>query len=70
MVTMPEDPEITDEALGAEIELLGDIITAAAGAERLLTEEQLDTALGLDHDQTLAGPALLDGATTIDGVGP
>ncbi|HEY7721617.1 MAG TPA: hypothetical protein VIB11_07235 [Pedococcus sp.] len=70
MVTMPDDPEINDEALGAEIELLGEIITAATDADRPLTDEQLDTALGVGHDETRAGSAALEGVATADGTAP
>lgn len=62
MVTMPDDPEITDEALGSEIELLGEVITAAAGAEGLLTDAQVDAVLGVDLDGVGPGPAPLDDA--------
>ena len=62
MVTMPDDPEITDEALGSEIELLGEVITAAAGAESLLTDAQIDTVLGVDQLNGSSGSAPLDDA--------
>lgn len=62
MVTMPDDPEITDEALGSEIELLGEVITAATGAESLLTDAQIDTVLGVDQLSGSPGSAPLDDA--------
>lgn len=45
---MPEDPEITDQALGSEIELLSDVITAASDSEQSLSDAELDTVLGVD----------------------
>jgi hypothetical protein len=48
MVTMPEDPEITDQALGSEIELLSDVITAASDSEQSLSDAEHDTVLGVD----------------------
>ena len=45
---MPGDPEITDEALGSEIELLSDVITAASGMEQSLSDAELDPVLGVD----------------------
>jgi len=43
--TSPPDPELTDTALGGEIELLGALISVAAQADGPLTDEQLDAAL-------------------------
>ena len=44
---MPGDPEITDQELGSEIELLADVITAAGVSEQTLSQEQIDSALGV-----------------------
>ena len=41
-----EDP-LTDEALAGEIELLGDVISAATQHEGRLPDEDLDEALGV-----------------------
>jgi hypothetical protein len=46
MTNRPE-PELTDEKLRTEIELLGDVITAVSHIPRPLTETELDEALGL-----------------------
>jgi hypothetical protein len=43
------EPELTDENLQSEIELLGDVIAAASLSQRPLTEAELDEALGLPH---------------------
>jgi len=47
VVTVPNDPELTDEVLGSEIELLADVIDVAGGSEASLSQEQIDDALGL-----------------------
>jgi hypothetical protein len=39
------DPELTDPALGTEIELLADLMEAAASATAHLCEEEVDAAL-------------------------
>lgn len=41
----PTDPELTDTALGGEIELLGALISLAASADGALTDEQVDAVL-------------------------
>jgi hypothetical protein len=55
---MPRDPEITDQDLGSEIELLADVITAASGAEQTLSQEQIDSALGVCPQEPREAPAL------------
>ena len=45
------EPELTDEELQAEIELLGDVIAAVSLFPRPLTEAETDQALGLQHPQ-------------------
>lgn len=47
MVTMPVDPELTDQALGAEIELLADVIDVASCSNTVLTPDQIDHVLGV-----------------------
>lgn len=48
MTNRPE-PELTDESLQTEIELLGEVIAAVSHFPRPLTEAELDDALGLPH---------------------
>ena len=55
MVTMPEDPELTDAVLGGEIELLADVIDAASGAGCVLTQDQIDSALGVTAAEEASG---------------
>ena len=55
MVTIPEDPELTDAVLGDEIELLADIIDAASATDRVLTQDQVDSALGVTAGEEDAG---------------
>ena len=43
------EPELTDEELQAEIELLGDVIAAVSHFPRPLTEAETDEALGLPN---------------------
>lgn len=43
---MGQDPELTDEAMQSEIELLADLMTAAT-ASGVLTPAQVDDALGI-----------------------
>lgn len=43
------EPELTDEKLQTEIELLGDVIAAVSLSPRPLTDAELDEALGLPH---------------------
>jgi hypothetical protein len=47
MVTMPVDPELTDQDLGSEIELLADVIDAASEAPSVLSQQQVDSLLGV-----------------------
>ena len=54
---MPEDPELTDAVLGDEIELLADIIDAASAADRVLSQEQIDSALGVASGEEVHGRA-------------
>ncbi len=42
-----EDQPLTDEALAGEIELLGDVISAATQHEGRLPDQDLDDALGV-----------------------
>jgi hypothetical protein len=53
MTNCPE-PELTDESLRTEIELLGDVIVAVSLFPRPLTESELDQALGLPNRQPRA----------------
>jgi hypothetical protein len=39
--------ELTDSDLRSEIELVGDLVVAAAGSEGPLTEEEIDRVLGV-----------------------
>jgi hypothetical protein len=54
---MPEDPELTDAVLGDEIELLADIIDAASAEDRVLSQEQIDSALGVTSGEEAPGGA-------------
>jgi hypothetical protein len=57
VVTLPDDPELTDAVLGDEIELLADIIDAASAADSVLTQDQIDSALGVPAgEEDLGGP--------------
>lgn len=47
MVTMPVDPELTDQDLGSEIELLADVIDGASEAPSVLSQQQVDSLLGV-----------------------
>lgn len=47
MVTLPVDPELSDPDLGSEIELLADVMDVASAAPSPLSQEQVDTALGV-----------------------
>jgi hypothetical protein len=47
VVTELGSAEVTDQELGQEIELLGEVITAAAGTRGHLSREEIDNALGL-----------------------
>jgi conjugal transfer/entry exclusion protein len=44
-VTAPEDSELHDSTLESEIELLGEVLAAAARATEHLTQDQIDAAL-------------------------
>lgn len=60
MVTMPMDPELTDQALGSEIELLADVMDVASCSDSVLTQDQLDSALGVlppEREDEEPGPA-------------
>ena len=46
-MTNPSEPELTDESLRTEIQLLGDMIVAVSHFPRPLTEAEMDEALGL-----------------------
>lgn len=59
---MPGDPEITDQELGSEIELLADVITAAGDSDETLSQEQIDNALGVCPDRPEEEP-VIDGGT-------
>lgn len=39
------DPDLTDEALGSEIELLADLIDAASGSGTHLDQDRIDAVL-------------------------
>jgi hypothetical protein len=52
MVTIPVDPELTDQDLGSEIELLADVIDAASGASSGLSQQQVDSLLGVSPAPT------------------
>lgn len=51
MVTLPVDPELSDPDLGSEIELLADVMDLASTAPSPLSQEQVDTALGVCPDE-------------------
>lgn len=60
MVTMPMDPELTDHALGSEIELLADVMDVASCSDSVLTQDQVDSVLGVrppERDDEVPGPA-------------
>jgi hypothetical protein len=67
---MPGDPEITDQELGSEIELLADVITAAGGSAQALSQEQIDTALGVCPDRAEEAPAGSMGADHTSAAAP
>jgi len=50
---MTTDPhggaELTDDALQGEIELVGDLVVAASASERPMTDEEIDSVLGVQH---------------------
>ena len=50
MVTLPVDPELSDPDLGSEIELLADVMDVASAAPSSLSQEQVDTVLGVRSD--------------------
>ena len=52
MVTMPVDPELTDQDLGSEIELLADVIDGAIEAPSVLSQQQVDSLLGVSPAPT------------------
>ena len=52
MVTMPVDPELTDQDLGSEIELLADVIDGASEAPSVLSQQQVDSLLGVSPTPT------------------
>jgi hypothetical protein len=63
MVTMPVDPELTDQDLGSEIELLADVIDGASEAPSVLSQQQVDGLLGVSPAPTGEGSgATGDGA--------
>ena len=41
------DEDLNDDALAGEISLLGEVMTAATGAGRALTDPEIDVVLGL-----------------------
>lgn len=45
------DPDLTDQVLGSEIELLADLIDAASHACSQLNLDQIDAALGICRAQ-------------------
>jgi hypothetical protein len=45
------DPEVTDQTLRREIELVSNVMTAVAPAERRLTSAELDEVLGAKADE-------------------
>lgn len=46
------DPDLTDQVLGSEIELLADLIDAASHACSQLNLDQIDAALGVCRAQS------------------
>lgn len=48
---------LVDEPLAEEIELLGELVIAAAEAERVMTEPEIDEALGVSPDAEDPPPA-------------
>jgi hypothetical protein len=57
---VPNDPELTDDVLGSEIELLADVIDVAGGSDASLSQEQIDDALGLGDGEVQADPPSAD----------
>ena len=55
-VTTERSPDLHDSTLAAEIELLGDILAAAAHAPGHLTDDQVDTALDVHPRPPQTGP--------------
>lgn len=41
------DPDLTDETLQGEIELVGDLVVAASGSKGPMSEEDIDRVLGI-----------------------
>lgn len=54
MTTKSYAPDLTDTALRDEIELIADLVVAAAGCSGRMSESQIDEALGLcpSHSHT------------------
>lgn len=50
------EPEVTDEVLGEEIELLGALMSAAAQAPEPLSDAEVDVVLGVPTEQPGGGP--------------
>lgn len=59
MAAMETTPELQDPALLAEIDLLCDLIEAAARTGRHLSQEEIDRAMGIG-DGTAVAPAESD----------
>jgi hypothetical protein len=51
MVTLPIDPELSDPDLGSEIELLADVMDLASAAPSPLSQEQVDSVLGVRPEE-------------------
>jgi hypothetical protein len=56
-MTVPTGPDgpLVDTTLADEIALLGDLMAAAAAADRVLTEAEVDAALGLSDPPPPSG---------------
>ena len=46
-IDRPGGGELTDDALQDEIELVGELVVVASSSERALTDDEIDTALGI-----------------------
>lgn len=56
MTSTPPAGELNDDALAQEIDLLSDLVLAAGGVDRALTEPEVDLALGLHPQLSVVTP--------------
>ena len=45
------DPAVSDETMLEEIDLVADLVVAVSKADRHLSQDEIDQALGLEEDQ-------------------